>query len=99
MKTKLAHSFHRMRKSGNGWKAVLVMRLGLNILKEIDMIADKIPTVPWYGLSWKLIEEKGFMSQIENHLVKLTKMHGKNKATEYLKYLKNGPQNNLTGGE
>lgn len=54
---------------------------------------DKIPTVPWYGLSWKQIEEKGFIPQIEAHLVKLTRMHGKSKAAQYLLYLRKGPQN------
>ena len=49
---------------------------------------DKIPTVMWYGLTWKQIEEKGFFPQIDQHLIKLTGMHGKEKAAEYLRYLK-----------
>ena len=52
------------------------------------MYFDKLPTVAWYGLTWKQIEERGFMSQIENHLIELTKLRGKEKAVEYLRYLK-----------
>ena len=48
---------------------------------------DKIDVVAWYGLTWKQIEEKGFMPQIEQHLIKLTRMRGKQKAQEYLRYL------------
>ncbi len=54
---------------------------------------DKLPTVAWYGLTWKQIEERGFMSQIENHLIELTKMRGKEKAAEYLLFLQKGPVN------
>lgn len=50
--------------------------------------------VPWCYLSWKQIEEQGFMPQIENHLIELTRQRGKEKADEYLHYLKTGPQNN-----
>ena len=64
------------------------MRRGRNILRGIDMNFDKIPTVAWHGLTWKRIEEKGFLPQIEQHLIKLTGMHGKEKAAEYLLYLK-----------
>ena len=56
---------------------------------------DKLPTVAWYGLTWKQIEEKGFMSQIENHLIELTELHGKDKAVEYLLFLKKGPVNDV----
>lgn len=52
-----------------------------------------IDTVPWYGLSWRRIQEKGFMPQIEQHLVELTAMHGEERAKGYLHYLQTNPLN------
>ena len=49
---------------------------------------DKIPTVAWHGLTGNQINEKGFLPQIEQHLIMLTGLHGKQKAAEYLLYLK-----------
>ena len=49
---------------------------------------DSPDRIAWYGLTWKQIEEKGFMPQIEQHLIMLTGMHGKEKAVEYMRYLK-----------
>lgn len=44
--------------------------------------------VPWGGLTWKEINEQGFIPQIEAHLVELTKLRGKERAEGYLNYLK-----------
>ena len=52
-----------------------------------------VNVVPWYGLSWKEIEEQGFIPQIEKHLEKLEMMHGKERADGYLLYLKTNPSN------
>ena len=49
---------------------------------------DKISTAEWHGLTWNQINEKGFLPQIEKHLIMLTGLHGKQKAAEYLLYLK-----------
>lgn len=53
-----------------------------------------IEKVPWYGLSWNEIEKQGFIPQIEQHLVELTKKNGKQSAQRYLNYLQTGPHNN-----
>lgn len=42
---------------------------------------DKIPTMAWYGLTWKQIEERGFLPKIEQHLIELTKLRGKDKGS------------------
>lgn len=47
-----------------------------------------VRAVPWVGLSWREINEKGLMPQIEKHLAELTRLHGKERAEGYLKYLK-----------
>lgn len=46
------------------------------------------PEIPWYGLSWDQIQKKGFIPQIEKHLIELTRMHGKERSAEYLRHLK-----------
>lgn len=55
---------------------------------------ERTDIVAWSGMSWKEIESKGFMPQVEQHLIDLTKEKGKGAAADYLHYLKNGPQNN-----
>jgi len=49
--------------------------------------------VPWVGLTWVQIQERGFTPAIEKHLVELTALKGKDAAGEYLKFLKTGPVN------
>lgn len=53
----------------------------------------KSGTVPWFGLTWKQIEEQGIIPQIERHLVELTAQRGREHAEGYLRFLKNGPIN------
>lgn len=52
--------------------------------------------VDWFGLSWNEIQAKGWMPAVEAHLVDLTLEQGKARSSEYLNYLKNGPQNAKT---
>jgi len=51
--------------------------------------------VPWSGMSWNKIQAEGLVPAIEQHLVELTKIKGKEYAAGYLLYLKNGPQNQV----
>lgn len=67
--------------------------------RKPKLVAKALPPKPvenrvvWCGLSWQEIQDQGFMPQIEQHLVELTKKKGKDKAADYLKFLKNGPIN------
>lgn len=45
--------------------------------------------VPWAGKTWAEIE-RHHMGQLEQHLVELTALKGKERAAEYLRYLKCG---------
>lgn len=55
--------------------------------------------VPWMGKTWKQIEAEGFIPQIEKHLIELTKEKGRERAAEYLNFLKNGPINQPIGAK
>ena len=46
--------------------------------------------VPWAGLSWKAIEEHGYLSQIESHCQKLLESKPQEYVDDYIKYLKRG---------
>lgn len=50
-------------------------------------------SVPWAYMSWKQIEDRGFMPKVEEHLAQITREHGEQRADEYLHFLKTGPQN------
>lgn len=58
---------------------------------DYHRLPDTIPranVVPWYGKTWSEINDQGYMPQLEQHLIELTKQKGKQRAEEYVKYLK-----------
>lgn len=53
-------------------------------------VTQNVNVVPWCGLTWQQIQDQGFTAKIEQHLVELTRLKGKEHAEGYLRYLKNG---------
>lgn len=51
-------------------------------------IEQRANVVPWYGKSWAEIQAN-YMPQLEQHLIELTAAKGKERAEDYVKYLKN----------
>lgn len=48
---------------------------------------QKVGVVPWHGKSWQEIKA-GYMPQLEQHLIELEAEKGKDRADQYLNYLK-----------
>jgi hypothetical protein len=55
----------------------------------IPLPKSRVNVKPWYGKSWAEIE-KNHMRELEQHMIELTALKGKDKASEYLSYLRNG---------
>ena len=96
----ISYAFKRWLKEGE--KMPLPSQIGGLALSKRKQVRDtqgeplrpaprtqNVNIVPWYGKTWSEIKDQGYMPQLEQHLIELTAAKGKERAEDYVKYLKN----------